>query len=127
MNRRRNQFIRAARVGIHSVRPNNLRHSLRLGPVCVARNTRLVNDVLGHSDTLMTERYTPGDVLDALRFAMSRFEERLGAPSALVAAQNCPHAVQKLAPKPRRCRNPLTISMTLQDLHRFGAPFAKPC
>ena len=50
-------------------------------------DTRLVKEVLGHSDTRMTERYTLGHVPEAMRLATSRFEEHLGVPDAPSAAR----------------------------------------
>ncbi len=48
----RRAFIRAAeRIGIHGVRPYDLRHSYGTALYRVAGDTRLVKDVLGHSDT----------------------------------------------------------------------------
>ena len=77
----RRAFIRAAaQIGIHGVRPYDLRHSYGTALYRVAGDTRLVKDVLGHSDTRMTERYTLGHVPAAMRFATSRFEEDLPAP-----------------------------------------------
>lgn len=83
----RRAFVRAAaRVGIHGVRPYDLRHSYGTALYGVARDTRLVKDILGHSDTRMTERYTLGHVPEAMRLATSRFEEQLAAPDAPSAA-----------------------------------------
>ena len=79
----RRAFIRAAaRIGIHGVRPYDLRHSYGTALYRVAGDTRLVKDVLGHSDTRMTERYTLGHVPEAMRLATSRFEEHLEVPDA---------------------------------------------
>ena len=79
----RRAFIRAAaRIEIHGVRPYDLRHSYGTALYRVAGDTRLVKDLLGHSDTRMTERYTLGLVLEAMRLATSRFEEHLGVPGA---------------------------------------------
>ena len=84
----RRAFIRAAeRLGIHGVRPYDLRHSYGTALYRVAGDTRLVKDVLGHSDTRMTERYTLGYVPDAMRLATSRFEEHLGTTGAPPAAR----------------------------------------
>ena len=81
-------FVRAAgRLGIHGVRPYDLRHSYGTALYSVAGDTRLVKDVLGHSDTRMTERYTLGHVPEAMRLATSRFEEHLGFPGAPTAAR----------------------------------------
>ena len=55
--------------------------------IAIAGDTRLVKEVLGHSDTRMTERYTLGHVPEAMRLATSRFEEHLGAPDAPSAAR----------------------------------------
>ena len=77
----RRAFIRAAaQIGIHGVRPYDLRHSYGTALYRVAGDTRLVKNVLGHSDTRMTERYHLGHVRAAMRFATSRFEEDLPAP-----------------------------------------------
>ena len=85
----RRAFIRAAaRIGIHGVRPYDLRHSYGTALYRVAGDTRLVKDVLGHSDTRMTERYTLGHVPDAMRLATSRFEEHLEPPNAPPSARN---------------------------------------
>ena len=82
----RRAFVRAAaRIGIHGVRPYDLRHSYGTALYRVAGETRLVKNVLGHSDTRMTERYTLGHVPDAMRLATSRLEEHLGAPDASTA------------------------------------------
>ena len=79
----RRAFIRAAaRIGIHGVRPYDLRHSYGTALYRVAGDTRLVKDVLGHSDTRMTERYTLGHLPEAMRLATSRFEEQLEVPDA---------------------------------------------
>ena len=79
----RRAFVRAAaRIGIHGVRPYDLRHSYGTALYRVAGDTRLVKDVLGHSDTRMTERYTLGHVPEAMRLATSRFEEHLEVPDA---------------------------------------------
>ena len=43
----------------------------------VPSDTRLVKDVLGHSNTRMTEPYTLGHAPEAERLATSRFEEHL--------------------------------------------------
>ena len=43
-------------------------------------------DVLGHSDTRMTQRYTLRHVPEATRLATARVEEHLGAPNAPSAA-----------------------------------------
>ena len=76
-------FVRAAaRIGIRGVRPYDLRHSYGTALYRVAGDTRLVKDVLGHSDTRTTERYTLGHVPEAMRLATSRFEEHLGPSSA---------------------------------------------
>ena len=57
----RRAFIRApARIGIHGVHPADLRHSYGTALYRVAGDTRLFKDVLGQSDTRMTERYTLG-------------------------------------------------------------------
>ena len=85
----RRAFIRAAaRIGIHGVRPYDLRHSYGTALYRVAGDTRLVKEVLGHSDVRMTERYTLGHVPEAMRVATSRFEKELGTPGAPPAAQN---------------------------------------
>ncbi len=91
-------FVRAAaRIGIHGVRPYDLRHSYGTALYRVAGDTRLVKDVLGHSDTRTTERYTLGHVPEAMRLATSRFEEHLGASSAPAAAANLQRAEQKVS------------------------------
>ena len=83
----RRAFVRAAvRIGIHGVRPYDLRHSYGTALYRVAGDTRLVKDVLGHSDTRMTERYTLGHVPEAMRLATSRFEKHLEVPDAPPAA-----------------------------------------
>lgn len=83
----RRAFVRAAaRVGIHGVRPYDLRHSYGTALYRVAGDTRLVKDVLGHADTRMTERYTLGHVPEAMRLATSRFEEHLDVSDASLAA-----------------------------------------
>ena len=85
----RRAFVRAAaRIGIHGVRPYDLRHSYGTALYHVAGDTRLVKDVLGHSDTRMTERYTLGHLPDAMRLATSRFEEHLRTTGAPGAARN---------------------------------------
>ena len=84
----RRAFVRAAaQLGIHGVRPYDLRHSYGTALYRVAGDTRLVKDVLGHSDTRMTERYTLGHVPEAMRLATSRLEEHLEAPDAPSAAR----------------------------------------
>ena len=87
----------AARVGIRGVRPYDLRHSYGTALYRVAGDTRLVKDVLGHSDVRTTERYTLGHVPDAMRSATSRFEEHLGASSAAEAASNSQQAAQEVS------------------------------
>ncbi len=94
----RRAFIRAAaRLGIHGVRPYDLRHSYGTALYRVAGDTRLVKDVLGHSDTRMTERYTLGHVPEAMRLAMSRLEEHLGASDAPTAPRKVQRPVQKVS------------------------------
>ena len=71
----RRAFTRAVeRVGLHGVRPYDLRHSYGTALYRVAGDTRLVKDLLGHSDTRMTERYTLGHVPAAMRAATTQFE-----------------------------------------------------
>ena len=83
----RRAFIRAAaRSRIHGVRLYDLRHSYGTALYRVAGDTRLVREVLGHSDTRMTERYTLGQVPEAMRLATSRFEEHLEVPDTPSAA-----------------------------------------
>ena len=83
----RRAFIRAtARIGMHGVRPYDLRHSYGTALYRAAGDTRLVKEVLGHSDTRMTERYTLGHVPEAMRGATARFEEHLAASEALPEA-----------------------------------------
>ena len=96
----RRAFIRAAaRFGIQGVRPYDLRHSYGTALYRVAGDTRLVKDVLGHSDTRMTERYTLGHVPEAMRMATSRFEEHLGAPGTpSVARKRAPGGAQSWQP-----------------------------
>ena len=74
-------------AGDSRIRPYDLRHSYGTALYSVAGDTRLVKEVLGHSDTRMTERYTLGHVPEAMRLATSRFEEHLGAPDAPSAAR----------------------------------------
>ena len=84
----RRAFVRAAAsLGIHGVRPYDLRHSYGTALYSVAGDTRLVKDVLGHSDTRMTERYTLGHVPEAMRLATSRFEDHLAAPDRARSAK----------------------------------------
>ncbi len=84
----RRAFVRAAaRLGIQGVRPYDLRHSYGTALYRVAGDTRLVEDVLGHTDTRMTGRYTLGHVPEAMRLATSRLEEHLGAAGAPSAAR----------------------------------------
>ena len=65
----RSAFIRAAvRIGIHGVGPYDRRHSYGTALYRVVGDTRLVKEVLGHSDTRMTERYPQGYVPEAMRF-----------------------------------------------------------
>ena len=62
---------------------------------CIAPggDTRLVKEVLGHSDTRMTERYTLGHVPEAMRAATARFEEHLAeAPLGHAARTRHPSA-----------------------------------
>ena len=102
----RHAFIRtAARLGIHGVRPYDLRHSYGTALYRVAGDTRLVKDVLGHSDTRMTERYTLGHLPEAMRMATSRFEEHLGASAApSVAEEAGGRRNTKLAGSASRCK-----------------------
>jgi len=84
----RRAFVRAAaRLGIHGIRPYDLRHSYGTALYRVAGDTRLVKDVLGHSDTRMTERYTLGHVPEAMRLATSRLEEHLRVSGARTPAR----------------------------------------
>ena len=69
------------------MRPYDLRHSYGAALNRLAGDTRLVKDVLGHSDTRMTERYTLGHVPEAMRLATSRFEEHIEVADALPAAR----------------------------------------
>ncbi len=74
----RRAFIRAAaRIGIHGVRPCDPCHSYGTARYRVAGDPLLVKDVLGHSDTWMTERYTLGHVPEAMRAATAVFEKQL--------------------------------------------------
>jgi len=84
----------AARIGIRGVRPYDLRHSYGTALYRVAGDTRLVKDVLGHSDVRTTERYTLGHVPEAMRSATSRFEEHLGVSSVAEAAAKSQQAAQ---------------------------------
>ena len=85
----RRAFVRAAaRIGIHGVRPYDLRHSYGTALYRVAGDTRLVKDVLGHSDTSMTERWACPGFMDRLT---------LGTTSAT----ECTHFVFCLPPLPR--------------------------
>ena len=72
----------AASLGIYGVRPYDLRHSYGTVLYRVAGDTRLVKDVLGHSDTRMTKRYTLGHVPETMRIATSRLEKHLGASTS---------------------------------------------
>ena len=85
----RRAFIRAAeRIGIRGVRPYDLRHSYGTALYRAAGDTRLVKEVLGHSDSRMTERYTLGHVPEAMRAATAVFEEHLaGRASAQFVAK----------------------------------------
>ena len=67
----------AERVGLRGVRPYDLRHSYGTALYRVVGDTRLVKDMLGHSDTRMTERYTLGQVPAAMRAAITQFEAHL--------------------------------------------------
>ena len=68
---------------MHGVRPYDLRHSYGTALYRAGGDTRLVKEVLGHSDTRMTERYTLGHVPEAMRAATARFEEHLAASEAV--------------------------------------------
>ena len=60
------------------MRPYDIRHSYGTALYRVDDDTRLLKDVLGYSDTGMTERYTLGvHVPVAVRLATSGFEEHL--------------------------------------------------
>ena len=87
----------AARIGIRGVRPYDLRHSYGTALYRVAGDTRLVKDVLGHSDVRTTERYTLGHVPKAMRLATSRFEEHLGVSSEVEAVANSQQAAQEVS------------------------------
>lgn len=78
-------------------------HSYETALYGVAVDTRPVKDVLCHSVTPMTERYTLGHVPEAMRLATFRFEEHLGAPDAPSAATEPTPAAAALAP-PRIAR-----------------------
>ena len=75
----------------------DLRHSYGTALYRVAGDTRLVKDVLGHSDVRTTERYTLGHVPEAMRSATSRFEEHLGVSSVAEAAAKSQQAAQEVS------------------------------
>ena len=80
----RRAFVRAAeRLGFHGVRPYDLRHSFGTALYRAAGDTRLVKELLGHSDSRMTERYTLGHVPEAMRAATAVFESQLGGREML--------------------------------------------
>lgn len=84
----RRAFVRAAeRLGIHGVRPYDLRHSFGTALYRAAGDTRLVKELLGHSDSRMTERYTLGHVPAAMRAATAVFESHLGGRERLRLVQ----------------------------------------
>ena len=127
----RRAFIRAAaRIGIHGVRPYDLRHSYGTALYRVASDTRLVQNVLGHSDTRMTERYTLGHVPDAMRLATSRFDaiertadrrNRTGRPpSGMRAAQS------RLRTSPDRRRRGLRDAPPVRGRDRRRTPGTHP-
>ena len=70
------------------MRPYDLRHSYGTALYRAAGDTRLVKDVLGHSDSRMTERYSLGHVPEAMRAATAVFEEHLaGRKTASLVAE----------------------------------------
>ena len=57
----------AVRTGLHAIHPHMLRHGCGFALANRRRDTRLIQDYLGHTDIRNTERYT--------RTAARRFEE----------------------------------------------------
>ena len=55
-------------MGFTAWAPYDRRHSYGTALYRVVGDTRLVKEVLGHSDTRMTERYPQGYVPEAMRF-----------------------------------------------------------
>ena len=78
-----------AKLGIDGIRPYDLRHSYGTAMYRVTVETRIVKDLLGHSTTTITERYTLGHVPAYMQVAAARFEELTTAsapPRALRAS-----------------------------------------
>ena len=72
-------FRRAlAKLGLKNIRPYDLRHSYGTAMYKVTGETRIVKELLGHSSTRITERYTLGFVPDYMKLAAKRFGELTG-------------------------------------------------
>ena len=73
------------KLGITGIRPYDLRHSYGTAMYQVTGDTRIVKELLGHSTTAITERYTLGHVPEYMQVATDRFQAltRATAPSAV--------------------------------------------
>ena len=67
-----------AKLGIDGIRPYDLRHSYGTAMYQVTGETRIVKELLGHSTTTITERYTLGHVPAYMQAAAARFQELTG-------------------------------------------------
>lgn len=68
------------KLGMQGIRPYDLRHSYGTAMYQVTGDTRIVKELLGHSTTVMTERYTLGHVPVYMQVAATRFQQ-LSNPS----------------------------------------------
>ena len=75
------------KLGITGIRPYDLRHSYGTAMYQVTGDTRIVKELLGHSTTAITERYTLGHVPEYMQVATDRFQAltRATAPSVVQA------------------------------------------
>ena len=83
----------------------DLRHSFGTALYRAAGDTRLVKDLLGHSDSRMTERYTLGHVPEAMRAATAVFESQLGGREMLRIVPDNQSGPSKLPGKVSTRRN----------------------
>ncbi len=103
----RRAFIRAAeRIGLRGVRPYDLRHSYGTALYRAGGDTRLVKDMLGHSDSRMTERYTLGHVPEAMRAATAVFEKQLADRETAPIVPGAGRKVESETPQPEPATAP---------------------
>ena len=63
------------KLGLQGIRPYDLRHSYGTAMYQVTGETRIVKELLGHSTTAITERYTLGYVPVYMQVAAARFQQ----------------------------------------------------